>query len=698
MPFKLAATAALLLFLMLTGTASATAPPPDFRPFAPDSVWNQTLRRDAPLDPRSAQQVGWLTDELAAHGAWINTTRCAMPTYWADPATPLKTVRLSTASAQDKALMRAWTAVPIPADAAPANCADKNFAVVQPQPDGSLKEWEFWVAAKDAEGNWTARWGGVTADLRNDRGVASPLSWSDPTAAALSERFSRHSWNVTASSTSMIAGVVTAGDVAQGQIDHALSMATPDTAKGRFVWPAQRTDGASTDADALPHGARLRLDPSLDLSTIPMTPLVRMMAEAAQRYGIVLRDRSWSSTLFYTDAVRPGTADPFKAALAGKAPDKALQAFPWSRLQVLAAPGCVSGKAGCVAAEKAAISASDRTPTVGRPVTLDSRNSFLDQPRTSVRWDLDGDGTYERQGGTAAGTTLIATRPGPLTVGVQLTTRSGSAVTGTLALDVDAAPVPGTPSPQAPDSTPAPTPTTAPAPAPEPTAAPSPAPTAPAAPATSAAAPPARWTALSAPLATPGAPAVTAKPAATKPRAKRKTKRKARGKKAKRRRNAARKRAAARAHARAPAAERSGASARAAELTCSRMRLLARIRLAVEIWTTYVQVRWLVLRHPIDEVVARLRGGAAADRPAAEAQIVARRLERPVVRSLGILPWDSRCLMRSLVMLRMMARRGVACDLVLGARTQEAFKAHAWVEHEGHALLPTLGFETLTSI
>ena len=128
------------------------------------------------------------------------------------------------------------------------------------------------------------------------------------------------------------------------------------------------------------------------------------------------------------------------------------------------------------------------------------------------------------------------------------------------------------------------------------------------------------------------------------------------------------------------------------------MRPLARVRLAVEIWTTYVQVRWLVLRHPIDQVVEQLRGGAAADRPAAEAQGVARRLERPVVRSLGILPWDSRCLMRSLVMLRMMARRGVACDLVLGARTQEAFKAHAWVEHQGHALLPTLGFETLTSI
>jgi len=129
-----------------------------------------------------------------------------------------------------------------------------------------------------------------------------------------------------------------------------------------------------------------------------------------------------------------------------------------------------------------------------------------------------------------------------------------------------------------------------------------------------------------------------------------------------------------------------------------RLRLSDRIRIAAEIWITYAQVRWLMLRRPIGDVVERLRRGEVAGVSATEAVQLGRRLGSPVIRTLGILPWDSRCLMRSLVLLRMMARRGVACQLVIGARTGSTFAAHAWVEHAGEPLLPTLGFLPLTSI
>ena len=75
---------------------------------------------------------------------------------------------------------------------------------------------------------------------------------------------------------------------------------------------------------------------------------------------------------------------------------------------------------------------------------------------------------------------------------------------------------------------------------------------------------------------------------------------------------------------------------------------------------------------------------------------IGRRLGHPVRRTLDPLPWDSRCLMRSLVLLRMLARRGVVCELVIGVRPGETFEAHAWIGHEGHPLLPTLGYEPLT--
>ena len=78
--------------------------------------------------------------------------------------------------------------------------------------------------------------------------------------------------------------------------------------------------------------------------------------------------------------------------------------------------------------------------------------------------------------------------------------------------------------------------------------------------------------------------------------------------------------------------------------------------------------------------------------------MVGRRLRRPVVRTLSALPTDSRCLMRSLVLVGMMARRGAQCELSIGAQTAEGFAAHAWVEYEGVHLLPSLGYGCLTTL
>jgi hypothetical protein len=121
-----------------------------------------------------------------------------------------------------------------------------------------------------------------------------------------------------------------------------------------------------------------------------------------------------------------------------------------------------------------------------------------------------------------------------------------------------------------------------------------------------------------------------------------------------------------------------------------------RLRVAFEIVATYAQVRVRMLRSDVRDVVDRLRLGATDLHDAYDAYRIGRRLGQPVRRTLDPLPWDSRCLMRSLVLLRMLARRGVVCQLVIGVRPGEKFEAHAWIEHDGHPLLPTLGYERLT--
>ncbi len=57
------------------------------------------------------------------------------------------------------------------------------------------------------------------------------------------------------------------------------------------------------------------------------------------------------------------------------------------------------------------------------------------------------------------------------------------------------------------------------------------------------------------------------------------------------------------------------------------------------------------------------------------------------MRTLSALPADSRCLMSSLVLTRMLARRGIDSNLVIAVEPGERFGAHAWVEYDGAALL-----------
>ena len=97
-------------------------------------------------------------------------------------------------------------------------------------------------------------------------------------------------WGASATSLSIAGGLITLEDLEKGQINHALAIAIPNARGGVYASPAQRTDGYSTEPLSLPEGAHLRLDPNLDLASLHLPRLTLMIAEAAQRYGIVVRD------------------------------------------------------------------------------------------------------------------------------------------------------------------------------------------------------------------------------------------------------------------------------------------------------------------------------------------------------------------------------------------------------------------------
>ena len=287
------------------------------RPFAATSVWNKPLPRRAAPAPRSRALVAGLAREVrretaARTGPWINTTTWSVPVYVVGAAAARVRVQLDTTK---PALQRDLDAVPIPPAARASDDRDQTLVVYQPATD-SL--WDLYHAHR-LSGVWHARWGGKLTGVSSNPG------------------FFPAPFGASASGLPLLGGLVRIGELEAGRIDHALAMAVPMTAIGRFTWPAQRGDGRSTAADAIPEGTRFRIDPRLNLTKLRLSPVALTMARAAQRYGIIVRDGANNVAFYAEDPVTTGS-NPYPRLFGGRYANEVLRGFPWRRLQVVAPP------------------------------------------------------------------------------------------------------------------------------------------------------------------------------------------------------------------------------------------------------------------------------------------------------------------------------------------------------------------------
>jgi hypothetical protein len=294
--------------------AAAAGRPALPRPFARDSFWNRRLPRRAPRAARSRRLVATLAEQVADQKAWVNTYRYSSPVYVARPRQRRVRVRLDKPSAS---LAAAFASVPLPARAKPARGRDKQLVLWQPSTDTM---WEFFKLVRRRDG-WHANWGGRMTD------VASNPGW-----------FREQNWGATATGLPLLGGLITLDDLRRGRIDHALALGVTRARSYVWSWPARRTDGATNDPTAIPEGARFRLDPRLDLRRLRLPPLTRMIARAAQRYGIVVRDKTGSSVTFEAEDATRLRVDPYYGPggwFGGRSPSAVLERFPWRRLQAL---------------------------------------------------------------------------------------------------------------------------------------------------------------------------------------------------------------------------------------------------------------------------------------------------------------------------------------------------------------------------
>jgi hypothetical protein len=112
------------------------------------------------------------------------------------------------------------------------------------------------------------------------------------------------------------------------------------------------------------------------------------------------------------------------------------------------------------------------------------------------------------------------------------------------------------------------------------------------------------------------------------------------------------------------------------------LRQAKRAALVAEIVLAYAQAKVLMRRTDLPTTLERLRRRSP---PPAQPDSIpgAVRLGDIVARVLDVLPTDSRCLIRSLVLTRLLDRRGTASTLAIGVRPGEDFGAHAWLEVAG---------------
>ena len=292
--------------------------------FAADSFWYTPISADAPLHANSAGFVAdFLRQKKAYYGTvGINTTAYASPVYVAGPHAP--TVRVTPWDCQKQGypkpeLAKQWNAVPIPAYAQPADGTDAEMTIYQPSSDTI---WEFWQARKVGD-QWQACWGG-----RLENASKSPGIWPNH-------------YGTTATSLPFLGGQIAVEELQRGEIRHALGIALVDAENWNiYSWPATRSDGYNPQhvPNRIPEGLRFRLDPRVDVQSLHMHPVGKIIAKAAQTYGFVVWDKGGAISLraenpkAYTLVGKP---DPYRALFQGTPNYAILQGFPWDKLQFL---------------------------------------------------------------------------------------------------------------------------------------------------------------------------------------------------------------------------------------------------------------------------------------------------------------------------------------------------------------------------
>lgn len=277
--------------------------------FSASSFWNTQIPTYGGLHPNSSALVGDIVRQVNQYGTSVVKDAGSSPIYIAEAgANTVQVIPYDCGNGVSSALAAQWQAVPIPFYAVPSGGSNALMTVYQPSTGTA---WEF-GHMRNISGQWQACTGGRISTA-SDGVFPSPHGISSSGLAALS-------------------GQVSIQELQASEINHVIGLNIPQTSG--MVWPATQSNGNVSGTPAM--GARFRLDPSINISSLGLNSAGQAIARAAQTYGFVV----WNggSTVGIT-AENPislttrGLTNPYTGALSGNF----MAGFPWDKLQALPA-------------------------------------------------------------------------------------------------------------------------------------------------------------------------------------------------------------------------------------------------------------------------------------------------------------------------------------------------------------------------
>lgn len=318
-----------------------------------ESFWGQRLPASTPVNPNSATYVHEIEMDLAngphASREGFLATISSPPLYVVPANQPYvhvdtwiiaprqTTGRISSVSWLRRLETNVLAAgVPIPAQALPAqNTPDRTIDIYQPSTN---RLWELWHVGRDAAGNWAVQAAGLIDDVSHSDGIFPPHEGTAATENSLVGVVSRIEELQAGHVDHPVDLELTASSVLKR---HVLPANTPG-ATHSYSWPAINNDGNCTNPTCIPEGLRFRLDPRLNVASLHLSPVARMIAIAAQNYGFVVMNSGHDTGIKLGNPqpyIAAGLPNPyiklFGGAYGGGYSAKVMSGFPWYALQAL---------------------------------------------------------------------------------------------------------------------------------------------------------------------------------------------------------------------------------------------------------------------------------------------------------------------------------------------------------------------------